>query len=282
MPVDNRIVSGRAAAPQQKQAAEVSYEAGGETVRLSPALIRRYLVSGGGEVTDEEVMAFLSLCKFQRLNPFIKDAYLIKYGNTSAATIVVGKDVFIKRARAEKDFRGFTAGIILMDKHGDIIEREGAFWLKGEERLLGGWAKINVKGFVSPFYAAVALDDYIGKKKNGEINGQWQTKAATMIRKVALVQALRDAFPNLSGMYAAEERAVDEPDEIMADASEVSAPAPSPRMNQEQALPPNAPSEIIVETPIPQRDEAPKAQQTGQQYSFNAADPAAALFGGLQ
>ena len=39
----------------------------------------------------------------------------------------------------------------------------------------------------------------------------WATKPATMIRKVALVQALRDAFPNsLSQMYVAEEVQVDE------------------------------------------------------------------------
>ena len=61
---------------------------------LTADTVRNYLVSGGGNVTDQEVVMFLELCKAQKLNPFVKDAYLIKYGN-QAAQIVTGKDVFI-------------------------------------------------------------------------------------------------------------------------------------------------------------------------------------------
>ena len=52
----------------------------------------------------------------------------------------------------------------------------------------------------------------MGRKKDGSVNSQWSGKSATMIRKVALVQALREAFPaRLGGMYASEERGYDEP-----------------------------------------------------------------------
>ena len=38
------------------------------------------------------------------------------------------------------------------------------------------------------------------------VNSQWSKKPATMIRKVALVQALREAFPeDFGGMYSQEE-----------------------------------------------------------------------------
>ena len=57
----------------------VEYEANGELVKLSPNMIRKYLVNGGGNVSDGEVMMFMSLCKYQHLNPFLKEAYLIKY-----------------------------------------------------------------------------------------------------------------------------------------------------------------------------------------------------------
>jgi phage recombination protein Bet len=284
MAVTNKITGTKQPEKAQQQKAEITYESGGETVNLSPQLIRRYLVRGGGEVTDEEVSAFLFLCRFQHLNPFINEAYLIKYGSTSAATIVVGKDVFIKRARAEKDFRGFTAGIIIRDKEsGDVIEREGAFWLKGQEELVGGWAKVIVDSFPSPFYAAVALEDYIGRKKNGEINGQWQSKPATMIRKVALAQALRDAFPNMSGMYAAEERAITEPDDFMSRDAEIVIPedAPAAQKAQQYQPPVNAPAEIIVDMPPAQDTEIPpRAQQNGQRPNAAVDDPEAALFGG--
>lgn len=71
----------------------VEYESNGEMVKISPTMIKRYLVSGGGNVSDGEVMMFMSLCRYQHLNPFLREAYLIKYGSNDPATIVTGKDV---------------------------------------------------------------------------------------------------------------------------------------------------------------------------------------------
>lgn len=183
----------------------VEYEANGELVKLSPNMIKKYLVSGGGNVSDSEVMMFLSLCRYQHLNPFLREAYLIKYGSNDPATIVTGKDVFTKRADATPNYAGKQAGVIVLTESGDIVEREGSFVLP-KETLVGGWAKVFIKGHDTPEYASVSLDEYIGRKKNGEINGQWSKKPATMIRKVAVVQALREAFPDrFQGMYAQEE-----------------------------------------------------------------------------
>lgn len=188
----------------KKQDKSVEYECNGEKVKLSPAIIRNFLVNGNGDVSDQEVVMFLNLCRFQHLNPFLREAYLIKFGN-QPATIVTGKEVFTKRARRNKDYRGFEAGIIVSDKNGNVENRTGTFRLP-EEELVGGWAKVYVEGFTAPVESAVSLDEYIGRKKDGEINGQWQKKPATMIRKVALVQALREAFPeDFQGMYSQEE-----------------------------------------------------------------------------
>ena len=58
----------------------------------------------------------------------------------------------------------------------------------------------------------VSFDEYAGRKKDGSLNSQWSKKPATMIRKVAQVQALREAFPsNLAGLYTAEEQGQEEP-----------------------------------------------------------------------
>lgn len=183
----------------------VEYEANGETVKLSPSMVKKYLVSGGGAVTDGEVMMFLSLCRYQHLNPFLKEAYLIKYGSNDPAAIVTGKDVFTKRADTTPNYAGKQAGVIVVDSKGEVIEREGAFVLP-QETLVGGWAKVFIKGHNTPEYAAVALEEYIGRKKSGEINSNWSKRPATMIRKVAVVHALREAFPDrFQGMYAQEE-----------------------------------------------------------------------------
>ena len=72
------------------ESASVKYESNGTEVTLSPAIIKKYLVNGQGNVTDQEVVMFLNLCKAQRLNPFLREAYLIKYGS-KPATIVTGR-----------------------------------------------------------------------------------------------------------------------------------------------------------------------------------------------
>lgn len=186
----------------------VEYKVGEETVKLSPAIIRNYLVSGNGEVTDQEVVMFLNLCRYQHLNPFLKEAYLIKFGN-QPATMVVGKDAIVKRAFKNPRFEGLEAGIIILTADGQIEERDGAFALD-DETIVAGWAKVHVKGYKVPVKAVAAFKEYVGLKKDGSINGQWQSKPATMIRKVALTQALREAFPeDLEGMYSSEEMNVD-------------------------------------------------------------------------
>lgn len=219
-----------------------TYESNGENVKLSPSMVKRYLVSGGGSVTDEEVMMFISLCKFQHLNPFLREAYLIKYGETQPATMVVGKEVFMKRARRHPDFAGLQAGIIL-ETEGGTEYREGTFYQKASEKLVGGWARVFIRNYEQPFYASVPIEEYIGRKKNGEVNGQWATKPATMIRKVALAQALREAFPEESaGLYAPEE---------IAEASEVTlneAPIQEAEIIEEKPI--ETPVEVIEAEPV--------------------------------
>lgn len=185
----------------------ITYSSNGEDVQLSIGRIKKYLVNGGGQITDDEAVMFLSLCRYQHLNPFLREAYLIKYGSNSPATIVTGKDVFLKRAQRNPDFAGVQCGIIVMDTEtGQITEREGTFFLDDAENLVGGWAKVYIKNRAIPFYESVRLSEYIGRKKSGEVNEQWSKRPATMIRKVALVHALKEAFPDeLGALYAQEE-----------------------------------------------------------------------------
>jgi phage recombination protein Bet len=188
----------------------VEYDSNGTSVKLSPKIIRSYLVNGNGNVSDQEVVMFLNLCKAQRLNPFLREAYLIKYGS-SPATIVTGKEVFTKRARRNKDYAGFEAGVIVQDEEtGNLDYRVGTLVLGGEN-LVGGWAKIHIKGYATPIETTASFAEYC-QTKDGKPMSNWASKPATMIRKVALVQALREAFPeDLQGMYSIEESDVPVP-----------------------------------------------------------------------
>lgn len=148
------------------------------------------------EATIAECRIFLETCKQYHLNPFTKEAYLIHYDNKNgdtASTIVLGKTCYMKMAEAHPQYDGFEAGLILQDDvAGEIYHREGSIIYAGET-LLGGWAKTYRKDRSRPFYEEVSFSEYDTKKS------LWVTKPATMIRKVALVHTLREAFPATFG-----------------------------------------------------------------------------------
>ena len=183
-----------------------TFTVGNDTVTLSPSIVRNYLTNGNGAVTDQEVNYFVHLCRGQRLNPFLKEIYLIKFG-TQPATFVVSKEAFLKRAEANPQYDGSESGIIVLNKDGELIERKGGFFLKDSEQVVGGWAKVYRKDRKYPSDVQVTFEEYAGRTKDGNLNSNWANRPATMIKKVALVQALREAFPNdLNNLYTEEEQ----------------------------------------------------------------------------
>ncbi|EID6355240.1 TPA: phage recombination protein Bet [Listeria monocytogenes] len=176
----------------------VVYEVNGENVKLSPSIIRDYLVSGNTEVSDQEVVMFLQLCKYQKLNPFLKEAYLVKFKG-SPAQIITSKEAFMKRAETHEQYDGFEAGVIV-ERNGEIIELEGAVSLKDDE-LLGGWARVFRKDRSRPISVRISEKEFNKKQST------WNAMPLTMMRKTAVVNAMREAFPdNLGAMYTEEEQ----------------------------------------------------------------------------
>lgn len=180
----------------------VSYEANGEQLTITENDVRNVL--GAPTATPAEIRMFLELCKAQGLNPFIREAYIVKYGNQEA-TLVVGKDVFTKRAQRNPNFKGFQAGITFTNSQGQLDRREGSMLLPGET-IVGGWCAVYVEGYEKPMKDEVSFAEYAGTKRDGTLNRTWASKPATMIRKVAIVHALREAFPDdFQGLYDAAE-----------------------------------------------------------------------------
>ena len=187
----------------------MKYTVDDEEVTLSPSIVRT-VVCDNPEVTEQEVRQFMALCYYQRLNPFIREAYLVKYGS-NPATMVVGKDVFVKRAFRNPSFRGYEAGVTVIDREGRIERRQGSMAGGSTERLIGGWCRVYIDGFEVPMFDEVSFAEYAGKKRDGSLNKQWARMPGTMIRKVAIVHALREAFPeSLQGLYDASEMGVDD------------------------------------------------------------------------
>lgn len=196
----------------------VQFNVGGSEIKLTPKIVQEYIVGTASQITMPEFKFFVELCKVRQLNPFLKEAYCIKYGN-EPAQIVVSKDVFVKRAILHPQYDGKESGIVVQDKDGNLIERPGCMKLD-DETLVGGWARVYRKDKKYPEYMSVSFNEVAGRKKDGSLNFNWSKKGATMVEKVAKVRALREAFTEeLGGMY--EEVEFDgsmpesEPDKVM-------------------------------------------------------------------
>lgn len=171
---------------------------------LTPEIVKKYLVNGQGHVTEQEIAMFIGMCRANRLNPFNKEAYLIKY-SSEPATMVTSKDIFFKRANQNPNFDGMESGIIVLNNDKQIEKRAGHIYIKGET-IVGAWCKVYRKDWSHPIYQEVNMSEYEGRKKSGELNQNWKQKPAVMITKVAEATALRKAFTeNLQGMYITEE-----------------------------------------------------------------------------
>lgn len=190
----------------QKQELAVIYEIDGQQIKLTPSIVQQYIVGDGGTITLPEFKFFTELCKVRKLNPFLKEAYCIKYGN-KPAQIVVGKDAVLKRAVLNPTFDGIESGVIVQNQQtGELTERAGTFYLKETERLVGGWAKVYRKDWKYPTYCSVSFDEVAQRKGDGNLNTNWATKSGTMVEKVAKVRALRETFvEDLGGMYDEDE-----------------------------------------------------------------------------
>ncbi len=190
----------------------VVYKVDDQEIKLTPKIVQDYLVGTTAQITMPEFKLFTELCKVRKLNPFLREAYLIKYSNNQPASIVVGKDAILKRAVLNVKYDGMKSGIIVVNDKGEVTERKGTFKLENET-LVGGWAEVFRKDWNNSIYCSVSLNEAIQKKGNGEPNSNWSKQPATMIEKVAKVRALREAFvEDLGGMYEAEEMNVELPE----------------------------------------------------------------------
>lgn len=177
----------------------VQFESAYGMVELSPEIVTKYLKRGNAELTEQEIRLFIELCKFQKLNPFVGEAYAIKFGQDFQ--MVVGYDTYKRRAEQNPSYCGRKSGIVVT-RGNEVIQKEGTCLYPGES-LIGGWCRVfreMPNGRMDESYKEVSLEEYDKKQAN------WKTKPATMIEKVAVSQALRAAFPSdYTGLYTSEE-----------------------------------------------------------------------------
>ena len=177
--------------------------------------LRTYLKVPEGK-KDTELMLDLEIARQRGLNPFTGEMYYAQDGRL--AVTKSGESILAAR---NPNFTPPTTGLVVLTKDGELAEREGSVKLP-TDKIIGAWAKVESLGYETAisFYeyynGAYVLDENCDKvkdakgfdKKKTRSDGKtmgtnvWDSKPATMIRKVALTHALRECFPQVySGIY---------------------------------------------------------------------------------
>jgi len=151
------------------------------TVQITAQDITKYFCPLADE---KEVFMALGIINSLQLNPHKREVHLIKYDKNSKLAIVVGYEVYLKRAERSGKLSGWSAGVDTVNKT--------------------AWVEIFRKDWDKPFRWEVSTDEF---SKN---QATWKTMPTFMAKKVAIAQGFRLAFPDeLGGMpYTTDEAQV--------------------------------------------------------------------------
>lgn len=171
---------------------------GGE-LELTPRKVVEELVApkDRAAMTPRNVSMVMATCAAMRLNPLAGDCHIGVF--KGRPTIMPSIDYYQRVAASQATFDGMDSGIVVSGRDGALERRSGCIVPPGCE-LVGGWATAYDSVRAHPVDVEVALAEY------DQGNTMWEAKPATMIRKVAKAQALRELYPgNFGNTYVTEE-----------------------------------------------------------------------------
>lgn len=164
----------------------------------------KYLDSIGNNLSPVLRTQFIEICTSFGLNPFIKEVYGIPYQTKDGEklSIIVGYEVYLKRAETSGQLSGWRAwtegSFELVEVKKTMKKKDGGTWdkvVRVPRGDLKGCVEITRKDWDKPFYHEVYIEEY------AQDNEMWGDKPRTMIKKVAIAQGFRMAFPvELGGM----------------------------------------------------------------------------------
>lgn len=148
------------------------------------------------QLTNEEFSMFVGLGKSLGANPFLREIWAVKYGN-SEAQIFLGRDFYRRKAQEQPQYKGHQVDAIYSNDTFKMVsgKPEHSYSLQDRGELIGAYALVY-RDDNEPFFNTVRFDEYSTGK------ALWDKKPETMIKKVAEAQALRGAFQGVfAGTY---------------------------------------------------------------------------------
>lgn len=179
----------------------------------------------GKDLTDGEFTTLCQIGQATGLNPFLREIWAVKYGN-NPASIFIGRDGYRKAAQRnpEYDYHHLDAVYQNDDFKVENSEVKHTYSVKDRGTLIGAYCIVKRHKSTKPIFTFVDFNEYYqgNKDDDGKIKKKfdrfkkqyvdmgetlWDSKPATMIKKVAEAQGLRMAFQSMfAGTYAEDEQ----------------------------------------------------------------------------
>jgi len=175
------------------------------------------------QLTENEKLQFVEIAQAFHLNPFKREIHVAVFGEGEyrRLSIITGYEVYLKRAERTGKLDGWKA------------------WIEGEGTTMKALVEIHRKDWSEPFIHEVYWAEAVQKKKDGSPTSFWAKQPRFQLKKVAISQGFRLAFPDeLGGMpYDASE---------LPDAEAITPATPMPAAEHSQPVQSPSPAKTLI------------------------------------
>lgn len=183
----------------------------------------------GKDLTEGEFTTLCQIGQATGLNPFLREIWAVKYG-TAPASIFIGRDGYRKAAQRDSEYDYHLTDAVYQNDDFKVENGEvkHAYPITDRGDLVGAYCTVKRKSSTKPTFTFIEFKEYYqgNKDDEGKVKKKfdrykkqyvdmgetlWDSKPATMIKKVAEAQGLRMAFQSMfAGTYAEDEDWEDE------------------------------------------------------------------------
>jgi phage recombination protein Bet len=201
------------------------------TTEVQKQTLLDYLAAFGlaNQLTQDEKLQFIEVAQAFKLNPFKREIHVAVYGEGEyrRMSIVVGYQVYLDRAERTGQLDGWRA------------------WVEGQGEDMKALVEIHRKDWHSPFIHEVYWKEAVQRKRDGTPTSFWTKMPRFQLKKVAISQGFRLAFPSELGGMPYDPAELPDAESAMPTAT-FEAPAPE-AVTKLQAQPP-APETVVPES----------------------------------
>jgi phage recombination protein Bet len=217
------------------QFASPTREASPNVSDVTKQTVLDYLAAFGlaSQLTDSEKLQFIEISQAFKLNPFKREIHVAVYGEGEyrRLSIITGYEVYLKRAERTGMLDGWKA------------------WVEGEGEQMKALVEIHRKDWSEPFVHEVYWREAVQKKKDGTLTAFWTKQPKFQLKKVAISQGFRLAFPDELGGLPYDASELPEAEALTA-VSTVSAVPSAPKASEKDAsLAPKASTPVTLRIP---------------------------------